>query len=58
MGNRTEEPETDSEDDPGLVLEAIEFMLRLSNVAPEQRRDLEELRSRIQRLQSESEPFR
>jgi hypothetical protein len=44
------EPDVDSEDDAAIVLEAIEFMIGLEGLDPAARRNLEEVRERVERF--------
>ena len=41
-------PETDEADDRTFVLESIDFMMRLRSLSPESKRELAEMRSRLE----------
>ena len=41
-------PETDEVEDLAFVLESIDFMMRLKSLTPESKRELAELRSRLE----------
>jgi len=46
-------PEIDDEDDLAFVLESIEFMMRLKSLSQDSKRELAEIRSRLQRFEVE-----
>ena len=56
MSEQHASSELNSEDDLAIVLEAIDFMARLTGLSPESRRKLEQIRKDVKTFQGDAEP--